>query len=146
MSVLEAMQARKAERVLIREELGRLRHDMQTNTEQTARLAGQLVNDTLEVFSGAFDTSLQFSRQYKVAIGSVEVTNLSTTAGQNIVVSSDAPSPSGSTPTGTGTYVVPPGATRTVAIAGRRVTLYGAAAAQGFNLQAFTAGVRPVTT
>ena len=140
------LQTARAERVIIREQLGQLRHDMQTNTEQTARLAGQLVNDTLEVFSGAFDASLQFSRQYKVAIGSVEVTNLSVTAGQNIVVSSDAPSPSGSAPTGTGTYVVPPGATRTIAIAGRRVTLYGAILAQPFNLQALTAGVRPVTT
>lgn len=252
--MLDTMHAAKAERVLIREELGQLRHDMQTNTQQTARLAGQLINDTLEVYSGAFDSTAQFTRQYKVAIGAVEVTNLGaaaasavnkqasntfsaaasgsvglsngdqitgfvvsfqsgtsvsgvitvtnvaggtmsysitvpagggqfsflfpnpipaasavvaptvnvpamatgpaysvdvygqtvTAAGVTLVVSTDAPSPSGGSPTGTGTYLVPPGTTKTIAIASRRITLYGATGQQ-FTLQSFTAGVRPVT-
>jgi hypothetical protein len=132
---------REAQRLLTAELLSAFRAQAQTTTEFMERFAGQTINHVLEVYSGAFDTTGVFTRDYNVAAGSIEVTNLGVAANL-ITVSSSGPG--SGTPTGTGTYLIAGGTTKTVALASRAFTLYGTAADR-FCVQVFTSGVRPVT-
>jgi len=129
-------------RVLDAELLQELRHVAQTTTEFTERLAGQAVNHVLEVFSGTFDATGVFSREYQVAAGCVEVNHLGAAA-NILTVSSGAPGGAG-TPAGTGTYVIAGGTCRTVALASHQFTLYGTAGDR-FSIQVFTAAIVPGT-
>lgn len=131
---------REAQRLLAAEQLSAFRHVANTTTEFMERLAGQSVNAVLEVFSGVFDASGQISRDYNVAAGAIEVSAWGVPA--NFVTVSTA-SAGGSAPTGTGTYIIAGGATRTVALASRAFTLYGVAGDR-VSFQVFTAAVRPV--
>lgn len=132
---------REANRVLQAELLAELRHNAQSQTEFMERLGGQIINNTLEVFSGQFDATGVFSRNWKVAAGSVVVNNLGV-AGHRITVSTTAP---GSVaPTGTGTFLIDGGTSRTVPLASHNLTLYGTAG-DFFSYAAFTAAVRPGT-
>jgi hypothetical protein len=131
----------KDERRLTAELLEQIRHDFQTQTQFAAQLAGQAINDTLEVFTGVFDATGQFTREYGVAAGSIEVSNWGVAANFITVTSGAA---AGSAPVGTGSYVVAGGQSRTIALASRVFTLYGTAGDK-FSVQVFTAGVRPTT-
>ena len=132
---------RGADKVLQAELLAELRHHAQTSTEFLERLAGQTVNHVLEIFSGVFDATGQFARDYQVAAGSITVNNLGI-AGHRITVSTSTPG--GSAPTGTGTYLIDGGTSRTVPLAAREFTLYGTAS-DAFAIAVFTAAVVPGT-
>ncbi len=121
--------------------LEQLQHQAQTTTEFAAQLAGQAINDTLEVFTGVFDATGQFTREYGVAAGSIEVSNWGVAA--NFVTLTSG-GPGSAVPVGTGCYVIAGGQSRTVALASRQFTLYGTAGDK-FSLQVFTAAVRPTT-
>jgi hypothetical protein len=127
--------------VLQAEMLADFRHWAQTSTEFMERLAGQTINNVLEIFSGVFDATGQFSRDYQVAAGALLVNNLGI-AGHRITVSTAGPG--SSAPTGTGTYLVDGGTSRTVPLASRAFTLYGTAA-DAFSIAVFTAAVIPGT-
>lgn len=133
-----------AEKVLTAELVAELRHVAQSTTAFAERLAGQAVNNTLDVFTAAFDSAATpITRSYSVAAGCVVVNNTST---HPITVSSAGPGPSGSVAptTGVGIYVVAAGTERTVALASRNVTFYGTAS-DSFSAQVFTAPVTPGT-
>lgn len=132
---------KEAQRLLAGEMLSAFRHYAQTSTEFMERFAGQTINNVLEVYSGVFDTTGQITRDYNVAAGSIEVSNLGI-AGHLVTVSTA----SGGTnvPTGNGTYAIDGGQSRTVALASRSVTLYGTAGDR-VSFQVFTAAVRPGT-
>jgi hypothetical protein len=131
-----------ADKALTAELLESLRHQAQTTTEWMERLAGQAINNVLEVWSGTFDTTGVITREYSVAAGAIEVSNLGVAANL-VTVSSSAPG-SGA-PSGTGTYVIAGATRRTIALASRTVTLYGTAGDR-IAFQVFTAGPRPVTS
>jgi len=130
-----------ADRVLQAEMLAEFRHYAQTSTEFMERLAGQTINNVLEIFSGVFDATGQISRDYSVAAGSITVNNLGV-AGHRITVSTSTPG--GGAPTGTGTYLVDGATSRTVPLAARQFTLYGTAG-DAFAFAVFTAAVAPGT-
>lgn len=133
----------RAQNALAAEELELLRHLMQANTELIARLAGQEINDVLQVGTYQFDASATpITFNWHVASGSVCVDNTST---HPITVTSYGPGGAGAPTTGQGVTVVPAGARRTVPTASRQVTLYGTAN-DSFSFQAYTAPVRPGTS
>lgn len=132
---------REAQRVLTAELLSELRHQAQSQTEWAERLAGQIVNHTLEVWSGTFDASGVISRSYEVAAGCIVVNHLGVAA--NIITVSSA-GPGSGPPGGTGTYPIAGGTTRTVALGSRAFALYGTAGDR-VGFQVFTAAVRPVS-
>jgi hypothetical protein len=132
---------RVASRVLEAELLSALKHAAQSQTEFMERLGGQIVNNTLQVFSGVFDATGFVTAQWKVAAGSIYVNNLGV-AGHRITVSSG--SPGASVPSGTGTFLVDGGTARTVPLASHNVTLWGTAG-DAFSFAVFTAAVRPGT-
>jgi hypothetical protein len=134
------VRGREAERILAGELLAELRHLAQSSTEWAEMLAGQIVNHVLEVWSGTFDATALITRNYHVAAGAIEVTNLSVAG--IITVSSAAPS-GPAVPTGTGTYLVPAGASRTIALASRQLTLFGTNTDR-VAFQVFTSAPRPV--
>lgn len=134
-----------ADKVLTAELVAELRHLAQSTTTFAERLAGQAVNNVLDVFTATFDaTASPITRSYSVAAGCVVVNNTST---HTITVSSAGPGPGGSAaPTsGVGIYQVAAGTQRTVALASRNVTFYGTAT-DSFSAQVFTAPVTPGTT
>lgn len=135
----------EAERVLTAELLEALRHQAQTTTEFMERLGGQIINNVLDVFTATFATDGVITREYNVAAGSVEVCNDLNT---NTVTVSSAPAGggiAGSAPGGgTGVFKVKGGATRTVALASRTLSLYGTSG-DTISVQVFTAAVRPGT-
>jgi hypothetical protein len=132
---------REAERLLTAELVDELRHFMQTMTEGAARLAGRIVNDVLQCELVVFDAAATpVFRTFHVAIGAVEVRNLS--AANTITVTSQGPA--GAAPTsGVGIWKVPPSTKETINLASRQVTIYGAAGDQ-VEFQAFTKAASPV--
>lgn len=135
--------AREVERALGAELLEALRHHAQTSTEWAERLAGQLVNHTLMVWSGVFPTAGVLAWDFGVAAGSCYVRNLAEAATDVVTVVADGPQETA--PTGLGTWTVPgAGGADTVPLASRQVTLYGAAGDR-VQIQVYTAGVRPGT-
>lgn len=100
------------------------RHSLQTMTASVARLAGQVINETLEFGTFALDANGLFVRQWKVAAGAVRVTNTSA-AGKMWVFARDQSAGAPAAPTGIGVYVVPPGQTVTVPLASRVMTIAG---------------------
>ena len=134
--------ARETERALGAELLEALRHQAQTQTEFLERLAGQTVNHCLEVYSGTFDATGQFTREYQVAAGCVKVRNLGVAA--NIITVSSA-GPGTGAPSGTGTFLIPGGETDVVPLASRTFTLYGAAGDR-FAIAVFTTAAQPVAS
>lgn len=135
---------REVERALGAELLEALRHQANTQTEWLERLAGQLVNHVLEVWSGTIGADGYIAREYGVAAGSVLVQNNSTTAGHNVTVSSGSPVGSDA-PSGLGTWVIPPGACQVVPLASRELTIYGTAD-DTVGFQVFTSLVQPVAS
>ncbi len=114
---------------------------LRTSTEYVAGLAGQVINNVLDVFTATFDSTGMITRSYAVAAGSVKVRNLS---GANAVTFA-AGGPQATVPTtGVGVAVVPLGVSDTVPLAGHEFTLYGTSG-QSVSVQVFTAAVRPVT-
>jgi len=135
---------RDTRRVLEAEMLAAFRHFAQTQTEFMERLAGQAINNTLEVFAGTFDPTLLVTRDYNVAAGAVTVNNLGA-AGHIITVVSAGPNLSGAAPIGgTGVYFIDGGTTRTVPLASRVFTIYGTNGDR-FSFAVYTAGARPVS-
>lgn len=138
---------REIERVSMAELFEALRHHAQTNTEWLERLGGQIVNHTLEVWSGAFGDTGYISLQWGVAAGSIYVRNLGVAeAGVDphiVTVSAAGPSAGGSVPSGLGTALIPAGQGDTVPLASRQATIYGTPDDLVW-FAAFTAGVRPV--
>lgn len=136
---------REVERALGAELLEALRHQANTQTEWLERLAGQLVNHTLEVWSGVIPAEGYLTRSYGVAAGSIQVTSFATTAtAHTLTVSSSGPSAASTAPTGTGTHPVPAGTSTVVALASRQFTIYGPAG-DLVAFQVFTSGITPVT-
>jgi hypothetical protein len=138
---------REARRVLDAELLAELRHFAQTSTEFMQRLAGQSVNNVLDVFTATFAADASglvfITRDYNVAAGCIQVSNLAA-AGHFITVVAGSPGQS-APPGGTGVYLVDGGTTRTIALASRVVTLWGTAADK-VSFQVFTAAVAPGTS
>jgi hypothetical protein len=135
--------AREVERVLGAELLQALRHHAQTSTEWMERLAGQLVNHTLLVWSGAIPPTGVIFWEFGVAAGCVRVV---LPEGGRVVVSSAGPA--ATEPSGLGTWVVGHAdaayASETVPLASRVLSVYGTAG-QAVQVQVFTAPVRPDT-
>lgn len=129
------------ERDLVAGLLQQLEHYAQTTTEFAAQLAGQAINDTLEVFTGVIPAEGFFTREYGVAAGSIEVSNWGVAANFMTVTSGG---PSGSVPVGTGSYVIAGGQSRTVALASRQFTIWGTIGDK-VAFQVFTGAVRPTT-
>jgi hypothetical protein len=132
----------KQERELTSQLLDQLRHQAQTTTEFAARLAGQLVNDTLEVWTGVIPAEGYITRSYHVTAGSIEVSNWGTAIN---FMTAHTGGPAGAVPTGTGSYAIAGGASRTVALASREFTIWGTAGDR-VSFQVFTTGVSAVTT
>lgn len=132
----------KTERELQATLMEQLRHYAQTTTEFAAQLAGQAVNDVLEVFTGTLPPEGYITRTYHVAAGAIEVSNWGVAANFMTV---RAGGPAGSVPSGTGCYVIAGGASRTVPLASRELTIWGTAGDR-FSFAVFTAAVRPSTT
>lgn len=131
-----------AEKVLTAELLSALRDHAQTSTEFMRRLAGQSVNNVLDVYSGVFPAEGYITREYNVAAGCVQVSNLGI-AGHIVTVVSSGPG--GTTPpTGLGSYVIDGGTARTVAVASRVITIWGTAGDR-FAFQVFASAVEPGT-
>lgn len=118
-----------------------LEHYAQTTTEFAAQLAGQAVNDTLEVFTGVIPAEGFFTREYGVAAGSIEVSNWGAAANFMTVTSGG---PGSAVPVGTGSYTIAGGQARTVALASRQFTIYGTVGDK-VSFQVFTGAVRPTT-
>lgn len=135
--------AREIEKALGAELLEQLRYFAQHQTEWTERLAGQIVNHTLEVWSGTFDTTAVITRDYQVAAGSVRIV---LPEGGVCVVSSAGPA--ATAPTGLGTWIIGHAdagyASEVIPLASRQFTLYGTST-QKIQFQVFTALVRPDT-
>jgi hypothetical protein len=125
---------------LLQAQMDELRHMFMTQTQALERLAGQVINNTLEVWSGVIPADgILTGKDYGVAAGAVRIRNLSAT---NPMYVSSAGSNS-TRPTGTGTWVVPAGQTDVVPLASHVFTVYGTAG-DGLCLAVFTAPVRPV--
>lgn len=136
---------REVERVLGVELLGELRHYAQTSTQFLERLSGQIVNHTLEVWSGPIPSEGFITREWAVAAGSIKVAHWGAADEDALVISSAGPGDAGSPPSGTGTWRVFPGTIDVVPVASRQITIYGPVGTT-IGLQAFTAAVQPVTT
>ena len=135
------LRGRELERAFYAEMLQELRGLALTMTEFAERLAGRAVNHVLKVRTVIFDATGQVFEAFGVAAGSIEVTNLSTVAGHNVVV--HAAGPMGAAPgAGVGVYFVPPASTRVIALGSRQLTLYGTAG-DTVSYQVFTSAVQP---
>lgn len=133
-----------AEKVLAGELLEALRHQANTQTEFMERLAGQAINNVLEVWSGVIPAEGYIQKQWHVAAGCIEVNNLGVAANL-MTVSTASPGAGGNiAPSGTGTYVIAGQTRRTVALASRTVTIYGTPGDR-VAIQVFTAALRPGT-
>lgn len=135
------LRGRAARDQLTAELLSELRHFAQTQTAFVERLAGQAVNNVLDVRTHTFDATGQLALAYGVAAGCIAVSN--PTGNATVTVSSAGPGSSAPT-TGVGVYQVPAGTERTVALASTQVTLYGTSG-QSISFQVFTAAIRPGT-
>lgn len=129
------------EKALTAELLATVRATMNTQTGLLARLAGQIINDTLEVWSGVFPAGGVIDRQFTVPAGSIYVRNVDSD-GALITVSSA--SPAANVPTGLGTALIGAGQDATVPLASHTVTLYGT---EGDHVwfAVFTPGAQPGT-
>lgn len=135
---------READRAAITELLDAVRGAAMAMTETAGLLASQIQNSVLEVKTRAFDANGLISRrgQFKVAVGSVTVTNLSPT--HEVTISATDTTTDNAAPTeGVGVYRIPAGQTVTVGLASRTFTLYGTPG-EYVSWQAWTAGARPV--
>jgi len=118
--------------------LAEFRAFAQTHTEFMARLAGNIVNDVLRVWTVTFDATGVVSQDFHVACGSLEVENLGTHP-VTVINRGDA---SGSAPGGgVGVRVVPAGGHRIVPIGSRTLAVYGTAGDQ-ISLVAYTVSAR----
>lgn len=137
------MGLRDTERALTAELLQELRHHAQTSTEWTERLAGQLVNHTLYVWSGPLPADGRMTWDWGVAAGSLRVV-----LPEGGVVTLSSAGPQATAPTGLGTWLVghvdAAYASEVVPLASRQATVYGTPA-QLVQIQVFTAPVRPCT-
>lgn len=137
----QAPRGQRARDMLAAELLAELHHAMQANTAMVARLAGGIINDTLEVATYVIPAAGSVSGRYKVAAGCIEVENLSL-ANEVAVVSRDN-STDGTPPTaGLGMRIVPKASCRVVALNSHAWTIYGTAGDR-LSVQVFTAGAAP---
>lgn len=137
----DAPRGREAQSILFAELLAAWRHDMQTMTDMTARLAGRISNDVLEVRSYVFDADASVERSFHVAAGCVVVDNYS--AHDVIVASGGRNGGNVAPPAGLGVTRVKAGTYRPVNLASRVFTIYGTNADE-ISWQVFTAGgIRP---
>jgi hypothetical protein len=133
-----APRGRHAEMMLAAQMLAAFREYAQTHTDFMARLAGNIVNDTLQVLTATFDSTGVITRDFHVAVGSLEVENL----GTHIVTVVNSGASSGPPTGGIGVRVVPANARRLVPIASRVWTVYGTAGDQ-VSLISYTTAARP---
>lgn len=133
----------KEERELVRQQLDAIRTAMQTMTEQAAKLAGQAVNNVLEVCTVAIPTEGYITRQYHVAAGSIALSNMATTATNLMTVTTGGVG--SAAPDGTGSYKVAGGTERTIPLASRSLTIWGTAGDR-VSFSVFTAAVQPATS
>ena len=109
-------------------------------TSHFGRLMGRMVNDVLAVETVTFGTSGVIARDYRVPVGAIEVTNHAD--GTDVVtVVSDGPTDTAPA-SGIGVYVVPITSTRTIAIGGHQVTLYGTSG-EKVSFQVFASQITP---
>jgi len=131
---------RAARDLIAAETLQELRHAYETNTALVARIAGQIINDTLEVATYVIPATGVVSNQYKVAAGCIEVENFSNANQMIVVARADA---TGSPPSqGTGMRPIAKGTCRVVALNSHAWSIYGTAG-DVVSVQAFTAGAAP---
>lgn len=129
--------AATSQKIVLAQAVDELRHAATTLTEFSARLAGQIINDVLQVATGTFDTSGLIALQFQAAAGSIEVCNNST---HTVTVASRGAEAGGVAPAaGIGVYQVAAGATRLVNVASHQITLYGTAG-DTISWQVFTKG------
>lgn len=128
--------ARKTEATLMRELLEQLLHEQMTTTRAMARLAGGIVNDVLAVETIVIPADGYVHRQYRVAVGLLEVRNLPSQDTITVV----SAGPSSAAPTGgIGVYKLPADAFDAVHLASRQFTIYGTAD-DVVSFQALSAG------
>lgn len=134
----DAPRGKAAQAILSGELLAQFQHFVQTQTQATARLAGRIVNDVLEVGSAKLDGNGTLTLQFHVAVGAIFIDN---TAGHDVIVVAGGLNTSATAPPpGVGVYRVRTLTARPVNIAGRQVTIYGTAGDE-ISYQAYTAGV-----
>lgn len=137
----EAPRGRRAAELLAAEQLQQLRIMHQSMTDLAAQLQGFLTNGLLAVETFQFDASATpMHRQFKAAIGAVDVRNLGSTA---ITVFEGGPA-AGAPVTGRGVWVVPPGVRETIPINGTQFCVYGAAGDR-LSYAAYTYEARPTS-
>lgn len=130
------------ERQLVAELLDALRQQAQSTTEFMARLGGQVINDVLEVYTGVIPPEGYITRDYNVAAGCIDLSNLGVAANLMTVTSGGVGS---AVPSGTGSYAIAGGTRRTVALASRQFTIWGTAGDR-MSFQVFTSAIRPGTS
>lgn len=133
----------KQERELVAELLDALRQQAQTTTEFMARLGGQVINDVLEVATLVIPTEGFIARDYSVAAGCIDVSNLGVAANL-MTVTSGGPG-AAAPPSGTGVYIIAGGSRRTVSLASHQFTIWGTAGDK-VSFQVFTSAISPSTT
>lgn len=138
----DAPRGRDAERLLWAQLLAEFRDYSQRNTEFIGRLVGNLVNNTLEVGSGVFDSSGLITRTFHAPIGHVVLDNQSQHVVQVKTGQNTGLSPTVAAGNNIGVYPVPPGAIRPVAIDDHSVTFYGTPG-DLIAWQVFTTPARP---
>lgn len=137
---------RKAEALLIGEQLAALAEASQTMTKLTAKVAGRIVNDVLHVGTyaipqpSAVDPDPLWNYAAGVVIGSVKLRNLGTHAMTVVGRAADGYVPTG----GVGVWVVPANSEDIFPMGTRTITVYGTAGDQ-FCVALFSAGLTPTT-
>jgi hypothetical protein len=135
-----AVTPRTAMEVLTYELLAELR-DWRTNTTDGLKgIRGQLVNDVLDVELAQFDADGVIMREFRTAVGCVQVVNH--TAADVTVTS--GPKGAAAPVNGHGAGRVPAGCSNIVHIGSHTVTVYGTPAAY-VSLQAFTKSHPPIS-
>lgn len=132
---------KEAERILAAEMLNELRAMRLVMTEQAAKLAGRMVNNTLTVRTAIFPTGGSVPLAFHVAAGSIQVLNLSAAG---LVTVTSAPDQGYAPDSGHGVFVVGAGLRETVAVASRHITLYGTPGDR-VSFQVFAGAVEPTT-
>lgn len=125
----QAVRGRKAQAMVSSQMLAEIQHALNTQTEQIARIAGNIRNNVLESGTYTFDASGVIQGRYKVAAGSIDVDNLSAANAMILVPRAD----SGGTPPsqGIGMRVIPKASFRpSLPLDSHDWTLYGTAGDQ----------------
>lgn len=113
----------KAADELAHKELGEIRREVATTTEEIGKLRGQIINDVLAVELITFDDGRAVARNFPVPFGSVAVANHS--EDEEVTVSAGPIGPAAPVQ-GTGVQVVAAGRAAVINLASTSLTLYGA--------------------